>query len=217
MTQKGNESGVLDMKCKQHYKVNVCMQCRWKPKYRSITKTMCKTEYLLTDNDLSTLGYIEKKLSIESGKYGTKQQGRQAQTEPHKGLQSLHTTHEATMSNRQRTMKLYLECQVQPIAIQKWGSLEQIALEKKKRETDKIQRHIDQLQKNKHTNKKWCSIADIVPLDESQLLPAKSSIPSSAKCKTNSHDFEPKTFDSQLQQWSQTCRACGFVESWEDI
>ncbi|KAI8847721.1 XPA protein C-terminus-domain-containing protein [Chytridium lagenaria] len=99
----------IDVNYQQHYGVVVCRECRDKntEKYSLLTKTECKTDYLLTDSELkdhTIMPCWEK-------------------PNPHKSTYA--------------HMLLYLRMQVENFAKEKWGSLENLDKEFERREEEK--------------------------------------------------------------------------------
>merc|ERR1719273_1160996 len=39
----------------KHFGISVCRECKWKPKYKCLSKTNSKKEYLLSEGDMNSL------------------------------------------------------------------------------------------------------------------------------------------------------------------
>ncbi|KAI8874328.1 DNA repair protein, partial [Ramicandelaber brevisporus] len=100
----------VDAKYLEAFGVKICRVCKeaLSEKYSLLTKTEVKSDYMLTDSELTdtkAMPYIEK-------------------PNPHK----------ATWNN----MRLYLRMQVEAFALKKWGSFENMDAEYQRREAEKV-------------------------------------------------------------------------------
>lgn len=103
----------LDNEIKKTFGIPVCRSCRHDA-LKFVTKTSCISDYLLTNDELKELRFLER-------------------PNPHKG----------TWSN----MHLYLQSEVEEIAIRKWGSLDKVEESKRRRKKTTDDRKIRRLRK----------------------------------------------------------------------
>ncbi|AFN83921.1 DNA excision repair protein [Encephalitozoon romaleae SJ-2008] len=103
----------LDSEMKKTFGISVCRTCRCNA-LKFVTKTSCISDYLLTNDELKELRFLER-------------------PNPRKG----------TWSN----MYLYLQSEVEEIAIRKWGSLDKVEETKRGRKRRADDRKIRRLKK----------------------------------------------------------------------
>jgi len=108
----------------KHFGVSVCRECKWKTKYKCLSKTNAKKQYLLSEGDINSLKCWIKEIKRSENNEG---------------------------DNRwmPKYMKLFLKYELEELSIEKWGSLEGIEGERNRREINRMQRSISNARKKR--------------------------------------------------------------------
>ena len=105
--------------------------------------------------------------------------------------------HKSNWSN----MFLYLRCQVEKFAIEKWGSLEKLDEEFERRNEEKKER------KEKKFQKKMIELR----------RKTKTSSVLKKKTQSHKHEFGEEFYDPETEEFSQTCVTCGLVTTYDKL
>jgi len=117
----------LHRKYWETYKVPVCFRCSKFSEYDQVTKTTAKMHYLLKDEDIADMGFIERDVKKEKLDGGT----------------------------WARKMKLYLKRQVVAKSMEKFGTDEKLGEERTKRAVASLERSIKRQRKAKEDEVFW--------------------------------------------------------------
>ena len=153
---------------------SVCDECRNMERdgpHELITKTDAKKQFLITDAHLEREGRNLKFLLRKN---------------PH--------------NPRYGDMKLFLRLQIEKLALEIWGSEEELEAEIEKREANKI------VLKEKKYNKKMKELRKAV---RSSLFTKDFS--------THSHTYGEETYDEDKDEYSKVCTECGQVLTYEKM
>eukprot|EP01084_Bolivina_argentea_P012442 23315_1 len=173
----------------KHFGIYVCKECKWKSKYKCITKTNAKKQYLLSEGDINALKCWIKNIRKKNEMFD----------------------YEKNNNNNNKWipkyLKLYLIYQLEELALEKYGSKEGIEQERNKREANKMQRSISNARK-KRKIKFEC--LDDIEIDKNVVDQHNS--------KTHIHKFgASQCVNEETDEWNKTCIDCGYVESWEEF
>eukprot|EP01084_Bolivina_argentea_P167379 290503_1 len=119
----------------KHFKIHVCRECKWKPKYKCLSKTNAKKQYLLSEGDINSLHCWIKDIK-----------------------QSNKSSHNSTQW-MPKYMKLYLIYQLEELSLERYGSKEGLEAERNRREVNRMQRAISNARKKR--KKKFECLDDI--------------------------------------------------------
>eukprot|EP01083_Nonionella_stella_P014863 41624_1 len=119
----------------KHFKIHVCRECKWKPKYKCLSKTNAKKQYLLSEGDINSLHCWVKDIK-----------------------QSNKSSHNSTQW-MPKYMKLYLIYQLEELSLERYGSKEGLEAERNRREVNRMQRAISNARKKR--KKKFECLDDI--------------------------------------------------------
>lgn len=162
----------LDFNLVKHFALNVCKKCKEDnaDKYSLLTKTEVKQDYLLTDSELRDEELLP----------------RWQRPNPHKSSWS--------------DMQLFLRCQVEVFAWEKWGSeaaldaeFDKREQEKKDRKEKKFKEKLKELRKKTRTST-WRRKEDV-----------------------HTHTFGPKVWDEDEAMFSEVCTDCKFIRTFEEF
>ena len=122
----------IDTAYRKYFGIFVCRECKWKDKFKCLTKTNGKKEYLLSDGDINSLKHWITEIKSRNGDNngGLLMDGMNQEWRP-------------------KYMKLYLKYQLEELSIEKWGSLQGIEAERNRREVNRMQRNISMVTKKK--------------------------------------------------------------------
>ena len=172
----------------KHFGLSVCRECKWKQKYKCLSKTNSKKEYLLSEGDLSSLRCWVKDIK-----------------RPNNGDIDNNYNDGRWIP---KYLKLYLKYQLEELAIEKWGSMHGIEAERNRREINRMQRSISQSRKKRRIEFECLEdiTIDKAVIEEHEAKHVHTF--GEAVCVNEETDEWQKTC---------TDVDCGYVEKWEEF
>lgn len=98
-------------------------------------------------------------------------------------------------------MKLYLQLQIEKRALEVWGSEEELIQEKEQRNTKRQETKI------KNFNKKVKKLR----------MEVRSSLYNKTQKATHTHEFGKDKYNEEDDNYTHTCKTCGFEETYEKM